>query len=366
MGEPVKHTDENLSDKQPIELIQVGLKTPTPWIMHFTKVHKTAYNRRMKTTNRVNQKAGNGMNLMSIMDEFSTDEKARRKLESFRWPKGRTCPHCGSVGRSWPIKASVESEVRPGLYECADCHKQFSVTVGTIFESSHVPLRKWLIAWYLACSSKKGVSALQLQRQLGLGSYRTAWFMLHRIRYALRDPEFTAPKLGGKGRVVETDETWIGGRKRGMGRAYTGNKTAVVSTVERDGRVRSKAITNVTSANFESVLRSHVEENTRLYTDGHPGYTSVGRAFRAHQTVKHAAGEYVRNTVHTNTAEGYFANLKRGPDGIYHHVGSHYLSQYLAEFDFRYNTRKLTDGDRTIIGVRKVNGKRLMLRRTAA
>lgn len=241
---------------------------------------------------------------MGIMARFSTDEKAREYLEAVRWPNGPACPHCGGIEKVYALAANPDAKIRPGLYECADCHRQFSVTVGTIFESSHVPLRKWLVAWYLACSSKKGISALQLMRQLDLGSYRTAWFMLHRIRYALRDPEFAGPKLGGLGRVVESDETWIGGRKRGMGRAYTGNKTAVVSTVERGGRVRSRAVTTVTAANLESVLRSHVHENTRIYTDERPGYTPVGCAFRAHETVKHSAGEYVRRTVHTNTAEG--------------------------------------------------------------
>ncbi len=320
----------------------------------------------MKTVKRTIQTPPD-LTLDEIMAHFSTDETARRYLEGVRWPNGPVCPFCGAVEKIYPVAANPDAKVRPGLYECGSCHKQFTVTVRTIFEASKVPLRKWLVAWYLACSSKKGIAALQLMRQLDLGSYRTAWFVLHRIRYALADPAFASfPKLGGRRRVVESDETWVGGKRRGMGRHYTGNKAAVVSTVERGGRVRSRAVANVTADNLDAILRSGVHANTVLYTDEHPGYTAVGRAFLAHDTVKHSAGEYVRGPVHTNTAEGYFANLKRGLHGIYHHVGSHYLNQYLAEFDFRYNTRKMTDGARTIIALQKADRKRLRLRKKAA
>ncbi len=308
------------------------------------------------------------LTLDDIMARFSTDEQAREYLEAVRWPKGPVCPKCGGTEKIYPLAANPESGIRPGLYECDDCRRQFTVTVGTIFESSKVPLRKWLVAWYLACSSKKGISALQLKRQLWgerKGSYRTAWFILHRIRYALRDPNF-ALRLGRGGKKVEADETWIGGRRRGMGRAYTGNKAAVFSAVERGGRVRSRVIENVTGETLEAALRARVENDAILYTDDHPGYTAVGRAFAGHQTVNHSAGEYVRGKVHTNSVEGYFANLKRGLDGIYHHVGRSYLPQYLAEFDFRYNTRKMTDGERTIIGLRKADGKRLRLTKKVA
>ena len=169
------------------------------------------------------------LSLIQIMARFSTDEKARAYLEAIRWPNGPACPHCGGTEHIASITPNPTAKVRAGLYECGDCKRQFTVTVGTVFESSKIPLKKWLIAWYLLCSSKKGVSALQLQRQLELGSYRTAWFMMHRIRYALRDSVFSG-KLGGgsRRRVVEADETWIGGKVRGKGRAYKGNKTAVV------------------------------------------------------------------------------------------------------------------------------------------
>ncbi len=305
------------------------------------------------------------LTLEQIIQHFSTNERARAYLEAVRWPDGPFCPHCGNADsdRVYKLKANPEKKIRPGLHECAECKKQFTVTVGTIFERSKVPLRKWLVAWYLLCSSKKGYSAAQLQRALELGSYRTAWFMLHRIRYALRHPVF-ADKLGGRGDggVVEADETWIGGVKHGKGRAYTGNKTAVVSVVERGGRVRSFAVKRVTGANLSRTLQGQVHPQATLITDEHRGYIAPGKQFKAHQTVNHSKREYVRGTVHTNTVEGFFGNLKRGINGIYHHVGSHYLAQYLGEFDFRYNTRKLTDGQRTITGLQQVGGKRLMLR----
>ena len=298
------------------------------------------------------------------MARFSTDKKARAYLEAIRWPNGSACPHCGGTEHIASITPNPTAKVRAGLYECGDCKRQFTVTVGTIFESSKIPLKKWLIAWYLLCSSKKGVSALQLQRQLELGSYRTAWFMMHRIRYALRDSVFSG-KLGGgsRRRVVEADETWIGGKVRGKGRAYKGNKTAVVSTVERGGRVRSRVVGNVTADNLSTVLQAQVDERAILYTDENAAYTKVGAKFQAHETVNHSRKEYARGPVHTNTAEGYFANLKRGLGGIYHHVGTPYLNQYLAEFDFRYNTRYLSDGDRTIAALQRAEGRRLMLSR---
>jgi|SRR5581483_5271816 len=300
-----------------------------------------------------------GLTLDRILLRFSTDEAAREYLESVRWPDGPVCAHCGGKEKVYAIAANPESKVRPGLYECGECKAQFTVTVGTIFEDSKVPLRKWLVAWYLLCSSKKGFAAAQLQRALDLGSYRTAWFMCHRIRYALREPVFT-DKLTG---TVEADETWIGGRRRGLGRGYVENKIPVVSLVERSGRVRSAALEKVTGRNLQAVLEEHVDCAATLMTDENAGYTVAGRAFAAHHTVNHSEHEYARGDAHINTAEGYFANLKRGIDGVYHHVGKQYLDQYLGEFDFRYNSRKDSDGKRTIDGLRRAAGKRLVLRR---
>ncbi len=302
------------------------------------------------------------LTLDKIMRYFSTDERAREYLEAVRWPHGPRCPHCGNAdtGRMYLIQPNHGKEIRAGLRECAECHRQFTVTVGTIFESSKVPLRKWLVAWYLLCSSKKGFSALQLQRALEIGSYRTAWFMMHRIRYALRDPAFT-DKLGG---TVEADEVYIGGKVHGKKQGYRGNKTPVVALVERGGRVRSMVVERVTGKNLRAVLNAHVEPSARLMTDELPGYTAPGRAFASHETVNHSAKEYVRGEVHTNTVEGFFSILKRGVDGIYHHI--EYVPQYLAEFDFRYSNRKVSDGERTRIGLAKVSGKRLMLRQPRA
>lgn len=302
------------------------------------------------------------LDLISIMEHFSTDEKARTYLESIRWPDGKpVCPHCGAKHPGGYIQSAEGSSTRPYLYHCAGCREQFTVTVGTIFEKSKIPLRKWLVAWYLLCASKKGMSAHQMYRQLGLGSYRTAWFMMHRIRYALSDPAF-AGKLGGNGGTVEADETWIGGKAKGKGRGYVDNKVPVVALVERNGDVRSMPVERVTGENLERILNAHVDKSATIMTDESMVYPTPCKAFAAHHTVNHKAGEYVRGNVTTNGVEGYFANLKRGITGIYHHVGSHYLDQYLAEFDYRFNTRRDRDGSRTVAGIRKIEGKRLMLR----
>lgn len=301
------------------------------------------------------------LTLDEISQRFSSDEKARQYFEAVRWENGRFCPHCGNAeeARIYSIKANPKAKIRAGLYSCAECRRQFTVTVGTIFEDSHIPLRKWLVAWYMLCASKKGISALQIKRMLGLGSYRTAWFMMHRIRYALQQPEFK-DKLRG---TVEADETYIGGRRshKAPGGSHK-NKMPVVSLVERGGKVRSFAVSRVTAENLREILPSHVELSARLMTDEHPGYKKVGKKFSKHGTVFHTLGEYSkRGGVHTNTVEGYFGNLKRGLNGVYHHVGRAYLPLYLAEFDFRYNERKTTDGARTNEGVRMVSGKRLTL-----
>lgn len=213
----------------------------------------------------------------------------------------------------------------------------------------------------MLCSSKKGIAALQMQRMLGLGSYRSAWFMMHRIRYALRDPIFS-DKLGGGGGTVEADETYVGGKVKGMGRAYKGNKTAVVALVERGGRVRSRAVGMVTGETLRRVLDDHIDPSAHLMTDQFPGYKKPGKRFASHQSVNHSAGEYVRGDAHTNTVEGYFSLFKRGVNGVFHHIGRQYMDQYLSEFDFRYNHREITDGERTVAGLKKVRGKRLMLR----
>lgn len=308
------------------------------------------------------------LDLIQIMAHFATDEGAREYLESVRWPNGPVCPHCSNAEQAkiYAIAANPTKNVRAGLYECKECNGQFTVTVGTIFEDSKIPLRKWLVAWYMLCTSKKGVSALQIQRMLDIGSYRTAWFMMHRIRYALRDPVF-ADKLGEGGGTVEADETYVGGKPRkGTGPHKRGRgtkKAPVVALVERGGRVRSQSVPNVTGKTLRGVLDTHLDKSANLMTDDWRAYRKPGRKFASHQIVNHSAGEYVRGDVHTNTVEGFFSLFKRGLNGTFHHIGHHYMDQYLAEFDFRYNTRSVTDGERTIAGLKKIEGKRLMLRR---
>jgi len=305
------------------------------------------------------------LTLDEIQSRFGTDEKARAYLEEIRWPHGPTCPHCNDLKRRvWSIERNPEKKIRAGLYQCANekCKKQFTVTVGTIFEDSHIPLRKWLVAWYLLCSSKKGISSLQIQRMLGLGSYRTALFMMHRIRYALSQPEFVSFLKG----VVEMDETYIGGKIHGKGTgSHTPNKTCVVSLVERGGTARSFVMDRVTSENLHRKIDEHVVEGSIVVTDDYFGYRKMPPVYD-HRAVKHSAKEYSRKegdfNVNTNTVESKFSLLKRGIVGTFHSVSKKHLPLYLAEFDYRFNERKTTDGERTVTGIKKAEGKRLTLK----
>ena len=297
------------------------------------------------------------LTLSEISLRFSDDAKARLYLESIRWPNGIVCPHCQQKDQDkfWKIEPNKAKKIRSGLRQCVPCGKQFTVTVGTIFEDSKIPLHKWLVAWYLLNASKKGISALQIQRMLGLGSYRTAWLMMHKIRHALRDPIFT-DKLSG---IVEVDETYIGGVVRGKGRCYKGNKTAVVALVERGGRVRSKVIGTVTGKNLKAVLHENVRKDSRIMTDTFQAYLKATKGFKSHETVNHHIKEYARGDVTTNSAEGFFSILKRGVIGTFHHVSKKHLPLYLAEFDHRYSHRKTTDGERTHHALSKMEGKRM-------
>ena len=306
------------------------------------------------------------LTLVQIAQRFSTEEAAREYFENLRWRNGPVCPHCGNTDqeRIYKVTPNPEKKIRAGLYKCAECLQGFTVTVGTVCEDSHIPLNKWLIGFYMMCASKTQVSALQLQRQLEIGSYRSAWFMCHRIRFALQDI-ITTDKLEG---TVEADGTYIGGTKRGMGRRYTGNKTAVVSLVERGGRVRSRVTPKVTGDALGRLLKQHVAETAHLNTDESPLYTKPGKKFASHDTVNHGEEEYARRDksgrlASTNTAEGFFGNSKRSLDGTHHQVSAKHLSLYLAELDYKYNTREETDGARTAHGIPKIVGKRLMLRR---
>ena len=304
------------------------------------------------------------LTLDEIQSRFGTDEKARQYLEEIRWEFGIVCPHCKNAkqNRIWKIEPNPEKNIRAGLYQCAKCKKQFTVTVGTIFEDSHIPLRKWLVAWYLLCSSKKEISSLQIQRMLGLGSYRTALFMMHRIRYALAQPEFTTYLKG----VVEMDETYVGGRTTGQGAGpHQPNKTCVVSLVERGGQARSFVLDRVTSENLHRKIDEHVMEGSIVVTDDYHGYRRMPSVYD-HKSIKHSAEKYVRKdgdfAVHTNTVESKFSLLKRGITGTFHQVSKKHLPLYLAEFDHRFNHRKVSDGARTVSALQCAEGKRLTLK----
>jgi transposase-like protein len=310
---------------------------------------------------------GDELTLMEMTRRFPDEESARAYFEALRWPNGPTCPHCGNAdsGRIYKVTANRAKKIRPGLYKCAECEETFTVTINTVMEDTHLPLNKWLIAFYMMCASKTQVAALQLKRQLEIGSYRSAWHLCHRIRFALKETFPVDDKLTG---TVEADETWIGGKVRGKGRAYTGNKTPVVSLIERGGRVRSTVVEKVTGAALDRLLKAHIDRAAHLNTDESAVYTKTGRDFASHDVVNHAAEEYARHDVDTgrlattNTAEGFFGNSKRSLDGTHHHVSGKHLPLYLAELDHKYNTRKVSDGARTVMGIKRMEGKRLMLR----
>jgi len=301
---------------------------------------------------------------------FNDLDKAREALEAARWPNGPICPKCGSVERQARVAGTGH---RPGLVYCNECKAQYTVTVGTVFERSKVPLTKWWLASHLMTSSKKGISAHQIHRMLGV-TYKTAWFMCHRIREAMAPHESAKGPMGGPGVVVESDETYVGGKEKNKHRSKRdpnpkgkGDKEIVMSLVERKGRVRSHHVPDVTAKTLRPILNLQLKRNTRLMTDDAIWTRSAASHFNHHKTVNHRIGEYVRGNVHTNTIESYFAILKRGIIGTYHHVSQQHLKRYLAEFDFRYNERMalgVNDAARVMTAMKGIEGKRLTYRRT--
>jgi transposase-like protein len=294
--------------------------------------------------------------------QFQDANKAREYLEALRWPDGPVCPHCGSVDKHYKLEGK---SVRPGVWKCKDCREQFTVTVGTLFADSKVPLHKWLQACYLMAASKKGISSKQLERMLGV-TYKTAWFMSHRIREAMTGD---SGPLGGNGGPVEVDETYWGnvGKQAKGARGYA-HKMKVVSLVEREGKKRSYHVANVTAATVRPILKAQVSEKARLMTDESSVYTKVGREFAEHGVVNHSDGEYARGDVTTNTVESSFAILKRGLYGTFHHVSEKHLQRYATEFDFRWNHRvKLgySDVQRAEAMLGGIAGKRLMYRHSS-
>jgi transposase-like protein len=312
---------------------------------------------------------GNNM-ASSIADNpiFHDKNAAREWLEALLWPEGPICPHCGLIGAAYKLNGKKQ---RAGLYECKGCAEQFTVTVGTVCESSHIPLNKWVLAFHLIVASKKGMSAHQMHRMMGI-TYKSAWFMCHRIRHALVTTG--SFKLGGANKVVEIDETYVGGKegnkhawRRQPGRQGGVGKAPVLSLVEREGHVRSHHVPSVNSKTLGPVIAKEVDRASYIMTDDATVYGPITTIFSGHGTVNHSQEEYVRAQFwHTNTVENYFSILKRGITGTFHHVSETHLHRYLAEFDFRYNQRMslgIDDDQRMAKAAQGIVGKRLTYRR---
>lgn len=281
-----------------------------------------------------------------------TEDEAREYIEQVRWNGEPVCIHCGTVN---PYK--INRKTQKGVYRCRskECAKQFTVTVGTVFERSHIPLNKWLMATALMAASKKGISAHQIHRMLGV-TYKSAWFMMHRLRFAMTQTPMQE-KLKG---VVEVDETYIGGKAKGKRGRGADKKQIVVSLVQRDGTVRSKHVQMLTANELKGYIRENVDKDCEIMTDDFKSYKGLDKEFKKHNIIKHSKREYVKGNIHTNTVEGFFGLLKRGVKGSFHHVSGEHLHRYLAEFDFRWNRRKVSDSERTQMLLSAVEGKRLM------
>lgn len=293
---------------------------------------------------------------------FTDENAAREALEAIRWPNGPVCVHCGGTEQISRVAGEKQSH-RPGLLYCNDCKGQFTVTVGTVFERSKISLTKWWMATHLLCSSKKGISSHQIHRTLGV-TYKTAWFMTHRIREAMKDG-FLTP-VGGSGKTVEADETYLSKspKTRKPAGVPLNAKPApmVFSLVERGGNIRSMYLDH---RNVRSALNAHLHQDSRLVTDGAQAYKFMMPTNAQHESVDHSKHEWVRGDVHTNTLEGFFSIFKRGLVGTYQHMDNKHLHRYLAEFDFRMNTRAklgISDGERTRIAMKGIEGKRLTYR----
>lgn len=303
------------------------------------------------------------LNLIKLAQEYSDKDKARELLESLLWPKGPVCPHCKNDGNGKAIykltaKPGSKSQIRKGLYKCGACRKQFTVTVGTILEDSHIPISKWLMTFFILCSSKKAISSHQIHRMLGV-TYKTAWFLTHRIRYALA-PEMPLGKLLEG--TVEVDETFVGGK--GDARTKLSRKTPVVALVQRDGTCHTRVVANVTQKNLKAVIETHVSKDAVINTDDSGAYRGQLKDYKGHHIVNHSAEEYARtnadgSVAHVNSAESFFSLLKRGIIGAFHHVSREHLPKYADEFAFRWTNRKMSDGERTITAIQAATGKRL-------
>lgn len=312
---------------------------------------------------------------MSILSrpEFHDEAKAFEHVEAILWPNGLVCPKCGSVDKHYKLKGvrtkaskkNPNGVERHGLYKCGACRSQFTVRMGSIFEESHLPLTKWLQAIHLMCASKKGVSAHQMHRILEC-TYEAAWFLCHRIRLAMASGDLSP--LGGNGKTVEVDETYIGRLTNTPVTRGTGHKNTVVTLVERGGRARSFHVDTARIGTIMPIVRANIAKESALMTDEAGVYRRVGQEFASHDFVTHSKDEYVRGTVHTNTVEGFYSIFKRRMKGVYQHCGEQHLHRYLAEFDFRYSNRTamgVDDGTRAFIALVGAKGKRLVYRQEA-
>lgn len=300
--------------------------------------------------------------------QFTNEDAARAWFEAARWPSGPVCPNCGSLKH-------YANKSKPGVYRCGEkeCRKDFTVTTKSVMERSHAKLTQWAMAFHLYASSKKGFTAMQLQRMLGC-EYNTAWFLHHRVMEAMRRGGLDVPPMGGPGKPVEVDEAYHGKldtprvSKQRQGRPYKnarglGEKRVIISLVDREaGEVRSFHVPTADAATVAKIVRENVHKESRLHTDESKLYLGVGSEFAAHETVNHAAKEYARGDVTTNTVEGYFGIFKRGMRGNYQHCAEKNLHRYLAEYDFRYNTRAMSDGERAVLAIKSGVGKRLTYR----
>jgi transposase-like protein len=306
--------------------------------------------------------------MFDITNPIFTDATAAREhLEKLYWPNGPNCRHCGNADPSRITKLAGKS-TRPGVLWCNECNKPFTVTVGTVMEDSKIPLNKWVLAYHLMSASKKGMSAHQLHRMLGV-TYKSAWFLAHRIRESMGDTNHKETGgLGGAGKIVEVDETYVGGKKSNRAHRDTEPKKAVVSLVERDGRVASFHVANVTSETVRPIIAKNVNRASDLHTDESNVYVKLGREFASHKAVDHSRKEYAyydklsATVVSINTAENFYSILKRGVMGTYHSISEAHLHRYLKEFDFRYNNRSalgVEDAERAAKAMKGAEGKRL-------
>lgn len=293
---------------------------------------------------------------------FSDADKAREYLEAQRWPNGPECPHCGVVHEATKLKGK---STRPGVYKCKACEKPFSVTVGTVFQDSKIALNKWLLATFLLSGSKKGISSKQIQRHLGV-TYKTAWFMTMRIREAMTPAAKTEGPIGGGGKTIEADETYVGGKAKNVHKGKPiPQKRPVVALVERGGEVRAKHVADVTAKTVREVLVTQASRKSDLKTDRAALYDAMGQEFNSHEAVNHSVGEYVREDAHTNTIESFFAIIKRQMYGTHHAVSGQHLQRYVNEIAFKWNNRsalKIEDTERANNTLKGIGGKRLTYR----